>query len=514
MGTSNPTASLSLALTEFENTLNGDQRKQYRATSTKPDIGSVITFVKIIDQTAHGKARRGVATRLFTFLDALQQFTGIVETFVSSNPAIAALVWGGVKTAILAASNVGRYFDEVTKMIMNIGKICPTYQSFGQLYPGCVELQSALCEYYAAVVRLCTKVIIVLQRSAVSQALSSLMSPFENEFSEHISQLQQSADFVDRQCKFASNKAAVEEAKLGATERNENDKYRLLGTMFRADVTAEQQEARSWRLDHMQRETSRLREEARDGLATINSLNAYRSVLQRRVSGTAEWFLKDDAFSKWRDDKNGAVLLCTGPMGLGKTVLMSSIVEHLHDSRVLTEIIAHHFCLQDNQASLKTRTILGSIARQLLDSWLNNAQADELRVLCRGTFDANSTEVVDLLSTRLQATNLYTVVLDGIDECETCEVECLILCLSRLCREHPRNLKIVLAARPDMNKKLHRALNIKHKMLVTEAKSQLDIKCYIDYTLDQCVQKDTLILSDPTLILEIAEMLEREAKGM
>ena len=119
VGASNPTASLNAALTEFENTLNADQKQQYRTTSTKPDTTSVITFVKIVDQNTHGKARSGVATRLITFLSALQQFTGVVDTFVSFNPAVAALVWGGVKTTILAASNVGRYFVEVTKKIMD-----------------------------------------------------------------------------------------------------------------------------------------------------------------------------------------------------------------------------------------------------------------------------------------------------------------------------------------------------------------------------------------------------------
>jgi hypothetical protein len=117
IATSNPTASLNAPLTEFENTHNGDQRQQYRAASTKPDTTSVITFVKIVDQTAHGKARRGVATRLLTFLGALQHFAGVVDTFVSSNPAIAALVWGGVKTAVLAAGNVTSYFNEVTNCL-------------------------------------------------------------------------------------------------------------------------------------------------------------------------------------------------------------------------------------------------------------------------------------------------------------------------------------------------------------------------------------------------------------
>ena len=46
--------------------------------------------------------------RLITFLESVQQFSGIVDVFVSSNPQMAALVWGGVKFALL----VGFYATE------------------------------------------------------------------------------------------------------------------------------------------------------------------------------------------------------------------------------------------------------------------------------------------------------------------------------------------------------------------------------------------------------------------
>lgn len=155
MRVADPTISLKQVLLNFEDILTDEQKRQYQASTVKPDAASVITFVAQIDAENSSTTRRCVAPRLRTFLDATQQFTGVVDTFVSSHPAIAALVWGGVKTTILVANNVTLFFDKVTNLIMTISKSSPTCQQLGELYPGCTGLQQALCDYYAIVVWLC-----------------------------------------------------------------------------------------------------------------------------------------------------------------------------------------------------------------------------------------------------------------------------------------------------------------------------------------------------------------------
>ncbi|KAJ6109978.1 hypothetical protein N7486_002213 [Penicillium sp. IBT 16267x] len=132
---SDPTNSLNAALKNFQNILTDEQKRDFQRNTAAPDIASVIEFVAQIDAKNSSTTRRCVAPRLCTFLEATQQFAGVVETFVSSNPTIAALVWGSVKTAILTANNVASYFDKVTSMIMGIGKSCPTYQHLVYFIP-------------------------------------------------------------------------------------------------------------------------------------------------------------------------------------------------------------------------------------------------------------------------------------------------------------------------------------------------------------------------------------------
>jgi hypothetical protein len=92
-----PTISLKQALLSFEDILTDEQKRQYQASSTKPDAASVITFVTQIDANNNGTTRRCVAPRLCTFLNATNQFTGVVDTFASSNPIIAAFGVGWCK---------------------------------------------------------------------------------------------------------------------------------------------------------------------------------------------------------------------------------------------------------------------------------------------------------------------------------------------------------------------------------------------------------------------------------
>ena len=462
-GVADPTSSLKIALVEFENILSADQKKRYHATSNALDTSTVISFAKTLDERRQGAAQRGVSSRLITFLDSLQRFTQIVDTFVSSNPKIAALVWGGAKTAILAANNISSYFDKVTAMIMNIGKIYPTYQSFGHLYSGCVELQNALCEYYAAVIRLCMKIVIVSQRSGLLHTLSSAFYSFESEFSANIAELHQATDFVKLQCALASKKATAEAEKLAAVDRRENDKYRHLGKIFQSFVTKDLAEAREWRLRQLQRETSQMRDTVCDSMSTINSLRLWKRVLQQRIPSTAEWFQEDATFNSWRNDNDSAIIWCVGTMGVGKTVLMSSIVEYLHISRAPSETISHHFCMSDDEASLKARNILGSIARQILNPWIQNIHKAELRDLCQATSNANSAEIVDLLSSRMQPNHIHNIVVDGVDECKVEEIEELMLGLASLYKRHSKNIKVVFASRPDQEKVFRRKLNIKYR---------------------------------------------------
>lgn len=60
-------------------------------------------LTKEIDDANAKQRHNCVGVRLFTFLESVQQFSSVVDTFVSSNPSIAALVWGSIKFTFLVS---------------------------------------------------------------------------------------------------------------------------------------------------------------------------------------------------------------------------------------------------------------------------------------------------------------------------------------------------------------------------------------------------------------------------
>ncbi|CAG8377111.1 unnamed protein product, partial [Penicillium salamii] len=509
-----PTTALKEALMKFEVTLTEEQKRLYQVSATKPDVASVIAFVAEIDANNNSTIRRCVAPRLCTFLEATQQFSDVVGTFISSNPQIAALVWGGVKTAILTASNITSYFGKVTSMIMDIGKSCPTYQQFGQIYPGCVGLQRELCEYYAAIIQLCTKIIEVSRRPPITQTLSSIFNPFESEFRSSLDKLNQVAKDIKLQISLASMQANEEAKKLLKHDSQNNAAFRKLTKTFQKETQKEHTEAHRWRLHMMKREAAGLRSSIRNNLSTINYVKPWKQAMQQRVPSTAEWLLQEPLFHDWQDDQNTAILWCPGTMGVGKTVLISNVVAQLHTPRNTKDVISYYFCRADNTASLSARNIMGSLARQILDSQIKHAQDESLQRLYKDSHDLNTAEVVDFVLSRLHDDKTYYLAIDGLDECEIVEVRKVAQSVAQLCNMRVKNFKVLYTGRPELENELFRAMKPKYKITMTETKVDLEMNRFIDTTLGLCLEDEQLKIGDPRLILKISEALQMGAKGM
>ena len=79
-------------------------------------------------------------------------------------------------------SNYSTYFDDLSKLLMDIGSSSPRYQEFGLLYPSSKRLQTALCKYFTVIVKLCKQAVLFIRRPLFSQISSSILKPFASEF--------------------------------------------------------------------------------------------------------------------------------------------------------------------------------------------------------------------------------------------------------------------------------------------------------------------------------------------
>ena len=137
---------------------------------------------------------------------------------------------------------------------------------------------------------------------------------------------------------------------------------------------------------------------------------------QIRKAGTTLLFEKDPKYIDWRSRQSSSTLLYTGKLGAGKSVTLANVVDYAYlQMQNQDEIVIFFFCRHDIAESLTSRTIIGCVARQLLerlpaqmfpaDSAVQLTQEDRLVHFVFKNLD----------SLKLKKTVL---VLDGLDDCE------------------------------------------------------------------------------------------------
>lgn len=96
-----PTQQLTDALKGFETVLSDSERQKLHSQTSLPDADAVLIFTAELDVLNSKRNKRSISRPLFSFLECTRDFSTVVSTFVSSNPTIAALVWGSVQFAMI-----------------------------------------------------------------------------------------------------------------------------------------------------------------------------------------------------------------------------------------------------------------------------------------------------------------------------------------------------------------------------------------------------------------------------
>jgi hypothetical protein len=103
---------LETAVARFQAHLQDNERiRLQRLKTTTHDIQAVIIFTAELDRSDPTRRGKSVATRLSSFLQTIQQFFPAIDAFVSSNPELAALIWGSVKLTFLVTNPLSNPSD-------------------------------------------------------------------------------------------------------------------------------------------------------------------------------------------------------------------------------------------------------------------------------------------------------------------------------------------------------------------------------------------------------------------
>lgn len=513
VGSRGPTTSLQQALSAFEACLTDEQRRQLHSQPVTSSTENVVAFAQQIDAD-NLSARRCVAPRLITLLEATKQFSDIVDTFVSSNPSIAGLVWGSLKTTILIANNACSYFEKVTALIMKIGRSCPVYEQFTGLYPDSEHLQRSLSDYFAIIIRICIKIVEVSHRSTLKHTFSSIISPFESDFSPLCNDLDEAKKDIQLQISLAAKRVEAETKKILERESKRASSYISTSTKFFRRTEEDNADAREWRVRKTQRDTEKLRSRIRANLSTIDYVSSWKQAMRQRVPGTAEWLQQESIFDSWLADPASSILWCAGTMGIGKTVLMSSVLFQLQASRKSQDTIAYFFCRADDEKTIESRHILGTVLRQLLETPIATADETTLWAMRRDSNGFDPADAARWVTIFLEDKRDYFIIIDGLDECQDKDLEYVADFLAAMLQKFPSGCKILCTGRPELERRLFKSVSPTQRFQISREKVRPDMDRYITAVLDDCLKGGRLQLGDPALQLKIAEVLRERADGM
>ncbi|KAK4230544.1 hypothetical protein QBC38DRAFT_507393 [Podospora fimiseda] len=232
-----------------------------------------------------------------------------------------------------------------------------------------------------------------------------------------------------------------------------------------------------------------------------------------RKAGNTTMFQQLPQYRAWKSSNVSSTLIYQGKLGSGKSVLLANIVSDLNLNITSDKWpVAYFFCKHDIHESLKPKTIIGSLVRQLL-SRVQDLGSMETVTDHTFVFDLDTRETSKLVQKVLpQGFAAYTV-LDGVDECASQKIEVIfhqlrvlqdMFCL-RLCISHRLEANNSFEAHMKQLASCHR---------LTIPEDNPDIGNFIDDELERRLNCGELVLGDPTLIVEIFQRLLKHSQGM
>jgi hypothetical protein len=160
--------------------------------------------------------------------------------------------------------------------------------------------------------------------------------------------------------------------------------------------------------------------EIRDWLSAPDPSTNYESALEKRHEGTGSWFTCGKAFEDWKK-QSSSFLWLHGIPGCGKTVLSSTIIEHLRNSTTSAQVLLYFFFDFNDTNKQTLENMLRSLVYQLYQKQPNaRGPLNQLWGSTRGdNQQLSKNSLRDVLLVMLSKVTKVNIVLDALDESST-----------------------------------------------------------------------------------------------
>ncbi|RKK66728.1 hypothetical protein BFJ69_g15148 [Fusarium oxysporum] len=364
---------------------------------------------------------------------------------------------------------------------MTVGRSAPRYQAMALLYPRSKKLQSHLSEYFLVVFRVCHDLLKLTRKSMFAQLVSFMT---ESDMSSYQSDFDLWAN------------AIKEEINLLMAQQLQEQSRRLKSLYKYSESES-----------HRKKLENRLR--ILDSCSTYDYQRTWKEI---RRCGNTSWFTLQREYQDWKARSESCTLLYSGKLGSGKSISLANMVDNLNLHREGSPLVAYFFCRHDAPESLRARTIIGPLARQLLCTIGElTTMSEDFAVTGPPVLDSDG--ILRLLNHTLSPTCRAYFILDGLDECDESQKDDVILRLREI--QTVCSLLIYLSFRQEAGKAPALYLeNFANPSMISIPENNPDIAEFIQTELERRVELGRLRVGEPTLVLEIRDALLERAQGM
>jgi hypothetical protein len=209
---------------------------------------------------------------------------------------------------------------------------------------------------------------------------------------------------------------------LDYLERKENAGFRSIMAKWNSRTAKDLEEILQLLVQAEKRRVERHRKTVRDNLCLLDPTKAWKQARKQCLVGTATWFEESEEFRRWLGQKDSATIWYPGKMGSGKSILTSNVITYLMRFSSSSDRMSYFFCQDEVPETLLSRNIIGSIACQILDSFIESATGNELQRLVTESSGLDTEEKMSFILSHYHLSSTCFIVVDGLDQCEMTEV--------------------------------------------------------------------------------------------
>ncbi|BCS04699.1 NACHT domain protein [Aspergillus luchuensis] len=484
-----PEVRLGQAISEFQADCSSREKatlRSYQAAGIPPSIRDVMQLTAEINRSA-GLQVRCFGSRLTNILQAVQEFAALGDIVLGASQSLLACgIWAVVRMSLLSIVKYSTYFEQLSSMLMAVGRSAPRYQLMGAIYPKSQRLGTSMLEYFITVVQLCHHVMKLSRKTAFGQWASTLTASLKG----YQSDLELWATAIKEEV----NLLMVQQLSLEAEDNS----------WFRSQVT-KRFESQSYA------RKLRARQRVMDACSTYDYEQDWKRI---RKLGTTTILETSAVYKhcKAPQDPQGLrsrTLVCIGKLGSGKSVVLANMVDDLNLDVGRKAVVAYFFCQHDSTQSLAPKTVIGSLVRQLLQS------ANDFDAARDFLGDKRSLEVDDIVTLlkHLLPTHFEAFfILDGLMHCDAEARQVILTSLLEI--QKFIKLSLCVSVRPEPAGSLQELNQLPNRQFLSVEDNKSDIDAFINAELVRCLESEKLVINNPALILEIRDSLSQGAQGM